>query len=100
MVNSDLGGDCKIVVEQHMLGESPKGNGWQFDTIVYFIGKIAVLCQDGSKVGELMNVIEVRAGNREGWGYGGLCCWDLGQDLGFVYVDDEPSTLVTVGQRI
>ena len=59
MPNRDFGGDCKIVVEEHTLGESPKGSGWQFDTTVYFIGKIAVFCQDGSKVGELVNFVEV-----------------------------------------
>jgi len=41
--------------------------------MVYFTGKIAVLCQDLSKVGELMNIAKVGAGNREGWDYGGLC---------------------------
>jgi len=41
--------------------------------MVYFIGKITILCQDGSKVGELVNFVEVGAGNGEGWGYRGLC---------------------------
>jgi len=41
--------------------------------MVYFIGKIAVFCQDGSKVGELINFVEFGAGSREDWGYGGLC---------------------------
>jgi len=40
--------------------------------MVYFIGKITILCQDGGK-GELVNFVEVGAGNGEGWGYGGLC---------------------------
>ena len=26
MVNRDFGGDCKIVVEEHVRGESPKGS--------------------------------------------------------------------------
>jgi len=41
--------------------------------MVYFIGKFAIFLQDGSKVGKLMNVAEVGAGNKEGWGYRGLC---------------------------